>query len=393
MMKKTTLVLALATTVVAANAQAPQFKQVARIDVSAFFTGSTVAGNQGGHGSFIGGITSDGSNIYLSGWSSAGGAQRTGVVKISNPLSSPSTSSFAQRGGVAGGSRQTKLQWANNSLYHGYGMGNAGATDNGIQRLDAAGNVLFDVNGAAITGLAGTRFDSFHVTNAGIMSTTLRFNTDWNSPRSAHLADATTGLFSSGYTFAPATPGGSNSFRDMVVDGTGQLFTKRGTFTGGIQGWNVSGSTISGPVVSSNIPGTASTNAEEKLGYGDAVNGGGVKYDRYLTSSIQMSTTLAPRSNIQIISPDGLFGTFNLNGAENGFAQFGSTAAGFATNQQTFLNAQSATINGKRYLLVAESMAGTAGDYVRIYEAVPEPGTMAALGLGVAAMLRRRKKA
>jgi hypothetical protein len=79
-----------------------------------------------------------------------------------------------------------------------------------------------------------------------------------------------------------------------------------------------------------------------------------------------------------------------VNGSENGGTAFSHF---FLTT--TF----GVGANGKTYMMIADSAStsnptgGAYGDRVHVYEVVPEPGTMIALGAGIAGILARRKKA
>lgn len=383
--------------VASAAPDAPQFRQLRRIELSSNFDGGVAS-----HGSVASGVASDGTNIYISGWTS-GANQTQGVYRITNLLANLANPSVAISGGsfhtqtvARGGSRQTKLEWGNNQLYWGFGMGSDGASAgetgsaSGIKSLSSTGAENWYKRPWELLGLStatgSRRADAFTVDPAtGKLVVLNFFNTPFGSAVDAN------GNFLTNMTVT----GAQSSFRDAAALSGGRIITKRATTSAvagavGLQTRVFDGTgTLLAPSDVAALPLTSSTNAEEHVEAGEAYNAGWVNSHAYVASSFKNSTPAADGSKISIhgLNPSD-FASYLLDGTENGFARFGTVSNG--ATLQTFLNMQDVTMGGNRYMLVTESF-GTR-DYLRVYQLVPEPGSALAIGLGAALMLRRRKK-
>lgn len=379
---------------------APQFRQLRRFELSSAFDGGVA-----NHGSIMSGVASDGTNVYLSGWTS-GANQTQGVYKISNllnNLNNPSVtisgSSFHTQTVSRGGSRQTKLEFANNQLYWGFGMGSDGTSSgetgsaSGVKALSTSGAVNWYKRPWELLGLsaatAGRRTDAMTIDPSSGKLLTLNFSGSSTTPFGS-VNDTATGALNSLINHT----GTQASYRDMAGLSGGRIITKRATLSTtagalGLQNRLFDGtSTLAAPLDVASLPNTASTNAEEHVEAGEAGTGW-MNTHAYVASSFKNSAAAADGSKISIhgVNPAD-FSSYLLDGTENGFARFGTVAGGATV--QTFLNMQDVTMGGTRYLLVTESF-GTR-DYLRVYQVVPEPGSALAIGLGAALMLRRRKK-
>ncbi|MBL8049457.1 MAG: hypothetical protein JNJ45_12330 [Chthonomonas sp.] len=109
-----------------AVAQVPNFKQVKNIDLSTAIT----AGSD--YGDLACDVTTDGTNLYVSGLKNSAGTGKSGVATISDPLGTPSVAKLFSTGDVAGlvaagGGRESKVEYmvdgsGNAELFFGYGL-------------------------------------------------------------------------------------------------------------------------------------------------------------------------------------------------------------------------------------------------------------------------------
>lgn len=384
---------------VEAAPDAPQFRQLRRFELSSAFDGGVA-----NHGSIVSGVASDGTNVYLSGWTS-GANQTQGVYKISNLLSNLGNPSVAITGGSfhtqtvsRGASRQTKLEFANNQLYWGFGMGSDGTggeagAASGVKALSTTGAVNWYKRPWELLGLSaatsGRRTDAMTFDPASGQLLTLNYSGSASTPYGS-VVNTATGAMNS----LISQSGTQALYRDMAALSGGRIITKRATISTtpgavGLQNRLFDGvNALGAPADVAALPNTASTNAEEHVEAGEAYSAGWINSHAYVASSFKNSAAATDGSKISIhgVNPAD-FASFNLDGTESGFARFGTVANG--ATAATFLNMQDVTMGGNRYLLVTESF-GTR-DYLRVYQVVPEPGSALAIGLGALMLLRRRK--
>lgn len=382
-MKKLALSLALIAGVSAAMAQNPVFRQVANINLSSWFITDTNIANQGAHGTYIGGIASDGTNIYVSGFLTGTGGAPSGIVKISNPLGvSPNVASYIKEGNHERTSRISKLLYSNGALlWNIAGGASSGTTIFGVRRIvDNAGagqidtafagdGLLTPADMTAGIGATGTRrIEDIAIDGSGRLASVNFFNAGTPTSSWVTSVDPVTGLSGSQTTIT----GNPGSYRGFDFDAAGNLYGRRSS-TGGLQ---VSAAGAPFGAASTIYAGTSSANGWHRV---QAFRAGAVGYAPFL--GFAGESGISGDGNRVVITTLGGTVITRLTGAENGFTAFADQ----------YLSTGFMQMGGKDYLLVGHSTAGGT-DQLRIYEIVPEPGTMIALGAGIAALVARRRR-
>lgn len=400
---------------IAAGAQAQtsslNFLQLQNHDISTRFDGSLVAPDGFRWGNSVSNVVSDGTDLFI-----AGVAATTGdvsVVRVSNWLTNtPSYTRIFTTNAFAGG-RMSKLAYnpANSSLYFGFGLGEAhtgGA--NGLVKMSTSGVVDTAFSGGVLLGneltvsggSSGTRIDSFDVDPLTGRLFAVAFNNGL-----VYSVDGATGAPTG--TYNATTAGGNRTqWRDISVTSNGQVFgrsigsTAQGDTTGFtaniVQTWStrvdptLSAGTLSGHTkyYSASTTGNGNATATSKM---LAVAGADIDSSLAGTGLVMYNdqTTLTGDPNFRrVVIRDTLTGTqlFTLDGTEqNGMAGTTQPGSRFADSGMSLGFTKS---GGRNFVLVAESNATR--DTLRVYEVVPEPASMIAVGVGAAALLRRRKK-
>lgn len=379
---KTTMSLALAAAASLGFAQTPTFTQVARYNLGS--VGATHAPTA---------VAFDGTNAYVASSSTASGAVGTAIYKVANALtpSSQAATLFASQTGAAGESRAASLAFGNGSLYWGFGLGDgtatAGQTRWGVARynLDGTLNTGFGTNGVvnqASTFIANnnlaanTRIDSIDLDPANGRLGAVAFNSG-----AVFEIDAQTGanIPNSALTFG-ASGAGSTSWRDMSFDGAGNLYARtKGGVT--VRRWTRSGATFTGGADLAAI-GTGAGSSGFRI---EAVSGTG--FDTFLLANNYAG---AGAPGVSVLNATTGASITTLTGTENGLGGAFGNSAGAGS----FFGLGSAVVGGTSYLLVTGRSDAGAVNTLAIYRVnpVPEPASMVALGLGAAALLRRRRR-
>ncbi len=156
--------------VLAPSSQAQQlFKHLKAFNVSALFDGSA-----SGAGDAAIDVVFDGSDAYLAGFRSQSGLGTVGVVRLQNVLQLPSGTVNATTPGVgrivavsaAGGARDTRLVYHNGYLYLGTGLGQGTSPDSAIRKFTTDGTLVSSWAGDGILSLseAGlSRYDTIEL--------------------------------------------------------------------------------------------------------------------------------------------------------------------------------------------------------------------------------------
>ena len=419
-MKRTTLFFIALSAVGAAHAQYGVTQIKNSVATSVFSGADSTLATSGSYGDFIGGIAYDSANdaLYVSGWASSSTAKRQGIARLSTPTSGAATQSLTVSGSawlnqtlMAGSSRSSKLQIANGNLYWGYGQGQSSTATNfgdaaagpkfGFQKHSLAGNpttgagtqdLSFGGNGVVTpnewrnesgTGITGnTRIDSFAFdSNTGTMIGAGFFN------GFTYRVDASTGAYVAGgnAAFPGSIANGDNvgQYRDLAYDPVKKKLYTRSTIS-------VSNPNTANRMSVESYDYDVATNTisnRKSLFLGNATADNSVAKVSFLSSTLTgdlLAVNDTSNGTIKVLNASTGVVLMSVNGAENGYTAFGAT---------DFLTPHlAAGANGKIYLFVGRSNTGGTLDEVRTYQVVPEPATMAAHGLGVVAMLRRRKK-
>lgn len=352
----------------------PGFKHLLSLDLSAEFQVGSVNGEEAGDVAF------DGENLYVAGYKNSSGAGTVGILKIASPFAAPAKSNLASVENQAGGGRDTKLVFFNNSLYLGTGLGETSDNLSGIRK--------FDLGGAVDAGFSGGVLTPSEVGNqASNRTETLTIDPGFGgSGPSLAMLNRGRGFV---FRFDPATganvgnaqitnPLNSNTWRDLAFDSSGNavfrsandvLTSKRLAASGGS---GVAFADQARPVDLASaeaaqmnvlwVPGTADHDA-----------------------TILYNSRAAGAKTITVAGENGLT-LLELTGDE--LLPGGDAVPGGAFSNG-LLNFSFGSAGGKNYLFVVK---GGSDDRLDVYQIVPEPASLCLLGLSAIALVRRRPR-
>lgn len=200
-----------------ASCEMPEFRHIARVDLGAIFKIGSLVGEEAAD------VATDGTNIYIAGFSLSTPAVPTGILKVVSPLSFPSTSTLYTIATQYGGGRDTKLAYAAGSLYLGTGLGWIGDAATGIRKVSLSGvaDPAFAGTGVlvptAVAGLTNQRTETLAIDPVGNALAVLNRN---QQPVFRRDLSSGAALASAAFASAPASTG----WRDLCFDASGNAY-------------------------------------------------------------------------------------------------------------------------------------------------------------------------
>jgi hypothetical protein len=356
-------------------ASAQQFVQIANYNLGPVGTSQQVND-----------IAFDGTDLYIgTAHTTSGGTSSVAVKRITNAITPTGQvgSDVITRTSNTQGQRGTRLSVSGGSLYFGYGLGAAsGSAGMGIEKYAISGGTLtqdltFGGSGVINTGAqvdvtggpsAPARLDSFDIDSDGNLGIVAFGSGGLFKVDSAGVAQATV-------TISPALA--STAWRDVAIGQNGDVF-------GRIPHVSTAGTLA-------NVSKFSRTGATTFSGSATLMASSLASFSASWNNVVTTLNNVGPSGNWSFYSANGITanqvsvglqdGSWSgtLTGTENGLG------SAFTSNNFALGTGQAA---GRNFLFV-----GTTAGNVRVYEMVPEPASMIALGLGAVALLRRRKKA